>query len=523
MKDGATWYCNRCNYREREGEDVSNEETSNPFDGIFSHLNGFDYESFPFEDLKDRKIRKNICKFYNVRAGISEENGQVGSHYYPVTKKGQVVGHKIRKLPKQFFSQGDVKGVIELFGQSVSPKGGKKVLITGGELDAMSAHQMLLDKYPNFIPAVVSLPKGENTSAIKDNMDFLNSFEEVLIYTDMDEVGRKAADDIAKLVGPKARIMATSEKDASDMLVKGKSQEFINAFFNASIRRPEGILIGGEITLDSIKKPTAIGYDLQYPLLNQKMEGLRKGELTILTAGSGIGKSTMAREIGYHLRSVHNLSIGNIFLEEPIEKTLQGYIALDNNIPLYRLRKNPGLLSEEQWQSSYDKLISSKWFGFKHFGSLPTEDLMDRMRHLAYGEGVDFILLDHLSMVFSGQDNINERLAIDNALTELAAFINESGVGVVCVVHLSRNKTKGSFNEGASISLADLRGSGALEQLSWNVIGLERDQQGEEKNLSRIRILKCREIGYTGLADTCEYNIDTGRLLPIQANLEGEY
>lgn len=139
------------------------------------------------------------------------------------------------------------------------------------------------------------------------------------------------------------------------------------------------------------------------------------------------------------------------------------------------------------------------------------------MRYLAYGANCDFIILDHLSLVFSGQANDNERIAIDNAMTELAAFCNESGVGIITVVHLSRNKAKGSFNEGAEISLNDLRGSAALEQLSWNVLGLERSQQAEDeeaKNTSRIRILKARETGFTGMADECIYDFTTGRLLP---------
>ena len=141
------------------------------------------------------------------------------------------------------------------------------------------------------------------------------------------------------------------------------------------------------------------------------------------------------------------------------------------------------------------------------------------MRHLVYGEGCDFVILDHLSLVFSGQANDNERLAIDNAMTELASFCNESGAGIIVIVHLSRNKSKGSFNEGAHISLNDLRGSAALEQLSWNVIGLERDQQNENNDLATIRILKSRENGWTGVADTCQYNMETGRLLPYTVTL----
>jgi twinkle protein len=481
-------------------------------------------KELPFSPLAERRLNKTTCEFYGVRVTKSPTNGEVDAHFYPITKNGSITGYKVRSLPKTFTSLGDAKGAVDLFGQSVAPQGGKRLVITGGELDCLSVFQMLKEKYPQYTPAVVSLPKGENASAIKDNLEFIKKFEEVIIYTDMDDVGRKVADDIAKLIGPRAKLMSTSEKDASDMLTKDKKAEFINAYFSASARRPEGIISGREISIERLKTKSIDGFDLQYPILSRMFGGLRKGEITTLTAGSGVGKSTMAREIGYHLRSTHHLTIGNIFLEEPLNKTIQGYIAIDNNVPLAALRKNPSLLTDEQWQDSYNRLIADKWFGLEHFGSLPTEDLMDKMRHLAYGEGCDFIILDHLSMVFSGQANDNERLAIDHAMTELAAFCNESGVGVVVVVHLSRNKSKASFNEGGSISLNDLRGSAALEQLSWNVVGLERDQQSlDKKNVSTIRVLKQRETGWTGIADTCEYNFDTGRLLPIEVTLQGDY
>jgi twinkle protein len=254
--------------------------------------------------------------------------------------------------------------------------------------------------------------------------------------------------------------------------------------------------------------------------------GLRKGELTTLTAGSGIGKSTLSREIGYHLRAVHGLTIGHIALEEKIEKTINGYISLDNNLPLNKLMEYPTLLNDLQWEKSYNKLIATGWNGFDHFGSMPVEDMMDKMRYLAYGEGCDFIILDHLSLVFSGQDSDNERRMIDLAMTQLAAFAVESGVGLLVVVHLSRKPGKTSFNEGGQISLTDLRGSAALEQLSFNVIALERSQQAEseeERNTSQIRVLKCRETGVTGLADTCMYDFNTGRLLPAINNVAGVY
>ena len=511
--DNGNKYCNRCGYKELVKESMPNE----------NHFNLNQYNEQAIKDLVDRKITAETCKHYNVRCLISETNGEVLAHYYPITKDGQITAVKKRTLPKSFSIFGDSKGAVQLFGQSVVPQSGKRLLITGGELDCLAAYQMLHEKYPS-INAVVSLPKGENTSAIKDNLKFINAFDEVIIYTDMDDAGRKAADDIAKLVGPKSRIMTTSEKDASDMLVHGKKQEFISAFFNAETRKPEGIITGSAVSLETLRTPTVIGYSSPYPKLDKMIGGLKKGELTTLTAGSGVGKSTLAREVGYWLRKEHDLTVGNIFLEERAEKTMQGYIAIDNNVPLSKLRKHPDVLSAQQWQDSYDRLIANKWFGFKHFGSMPSEELLDKMRHLAYGEHCDFIILDHLSMVISGQHSDNERKDIDLIMTDLAAFVNESNVGVIVVVHLSRNKTKISFNEGGQVSLNDLRGSAALEQLSWNVIALERNQQDSgNENISQIRVLKSREEGWTGIADTCEYNFETGRLLPVVVGLNSEY
>lgn len=505
-------YCNRCGYKETTAPYHKPTTTNNMSIEDIKNLNSL--------ALSDRKINTSTCEHFQVKVGVSESNGEVNEHYYPVSKNGKITGYKKRTLPKTFSSIGDCKGEVELFGQFVSPPSGKRLLITGGELDALSAWQMLKEKYPQYTPAVVSLPKGENINGVKENLEFINSFDEVYIYTDMDEVGRSVADELAKLIGVKARIVKTSEKDASDMLVMGKKQEFISAYFDAEARKPKGIVSGASISLERIKRTITPGYMTGYPQLDKMIGGLRKGELTTLTAGSGIGKSTLARELGYRLRT-QGLTIGNLFLEEPIEKTLQGYIAIDNNVKLSSLRANPNLLTEEQWAASYNKLISEKWIGLEHFGSLPTEELMDKMRYLAYGVHCDFIILDHLSLVMSGQVSDNERKDIDLAMTELAAFVNESGVGVLSVVHLSRNKSKASFNEGGHVSLNDLRGSAALEQLSWNVIALERDQQGESKDESTIRVLKSREEGWTGVADSCRYDPNTGRLTANEISLGG--
>jgi energy-coupling factor transporter ATP-binding protein EcfA2 len=58
---------------------------------------------------------------------------------------------------------------------------------------------------------------------------------------------------------------------------------------------------GTEFTLEKLKQAASVGYDLPYPRLQDMTLGLRKGELTLLTAGSGIGKSRGRGSLAYML------------------------------------------------------------------------------------------------------------------------------------------------------------------------------------------------------------------------------
>jgi twinkle protein len=94
----------------------------------------------------------------------------------------------------------------------------------------------------------------------------------------------------------------------------------------------------------------------------------------------------------------------------------------------------------------------------------------------------------------------------------MTQVVNETGVGILPIIHLKRVQGK-KFNKGDEVELTDLRGSAGAEQMSFNVWALERNQQGETKDLVKIRVLKNRLLGFTGEADTLRYDHDTGRLL----------
>ena len=134
---------------------------------------------------------------------------------------------------------------------------------------------------------------------------------------------------------------------------------------------------------------------------------------------------------------------------------------------------------------------------------------------MAKGMGCKYVFVDHVSIIVSAQENGDERKAIDEIMTKLRMLVQETNIALVIVSHLKRPSDKG-HEEGAVTSLAQLRGSGSIAQLSDMVIGLERNGQAEDerlRNTTKVRVLKNRYSGQTGPACNLVYNKHTGRML----------
>ena len=346
----------------------------------------------------------------------------------------------------------------------------------------------------------------------------------VILCFDMDEPGRKAAQECAMLLTPgKAKIPYLPCKDANECLAKGKTRELISALWDAQPYRPDGIVAGQDLW-DKVRQSPPKGYGIPYPQLNDKLHGLRLGELYLFTAGSGIGKSTIVNEIAYHLKMVHGLPLGVIALEESVSGNLRRYLGIHLNKPLH-LPEVHESIPEADLKAAFDAVTGdNKWFAYDHFGSSDIDNLLSKLRYMVVGLGCKVIVLDHISIVVSALDEAggeSERKVIDKLMTKLRSLIEETGAMVLAVVHLKRPDKGKSFNEGRQGSLTDLRGSGSLEQVSDVVIALERDQQGDEPNLASIRVLKNRPIGETGPAGAVTYDPETGRLTPADGESFG--
>jgi twinkle protein len=455
--------------------------------------------------LSARHINEATCEKFGYT--ISEFNGQA-VQVAPYYVDGKLVAQKLRFVGKDFTVRGDLSDK-PLFGQRLWRAGGKRLVITEGEIDALSYAQATNLSWP-----VVSVPNGASgaVAAIKANLEWLESFDQVVFMFDNDEPGQKAAHQCAELLTPgKAAVAVLPLKDANDMLKAGRVKELVSAAWEAHPKRPDGIVNASELW-DDVNVPIEMGTPLPWSGLNSKLYGLRPREILTLTAGTNVGKSQVCSEIGYHLANKLEQNVGYVALEESRGRSALRFMALHANKPIHLPGNELG--REEKERVFKETLGTGRYWLYDHFGSVDSDNLMGKLKYLVVGCGCKWLVLDHLSIVVSGMDlSDDERRAIDHTMTRLRQFTEETGAGLILVNHLRRLNGR-SHEEGAQVSLSDLRGSQAIAQLSDSVVALERDLQvhTEGKSQTIVRVLKNRFSGQTGIAAVLQYDYKTGRL-----------
>lgn len=495
-EDNST-YCFVCNTHTKGEHDV------NPIDYVPKEPL-VDLAGLVSPSIASRRIAKATVERYGVKADASFV-------YFPYTKNNTVVAAKKRGIEEKTFSTvGDWKSG-SLFGQELFTKGGKYVTLVEGEYDALAVYQMLGSKYP-----VVSVRNGASGAVkdCKDQYEWLSSFDNIVICFDNDAVGKQAADGVASLFSGKAKVFKGVDgyKDGCDFLVAGKEKEFIDRWWSAELSVPDGIVAGSSLW-EEVSAPV-IKSDCDYPWdgLNELTYGIRAGELVTVTAGSGLGKSQFLRELVWHVLNNTQENIGLMFLEESVKKTALSIMSMAANTPLHL----PDVtVPEQQRKEAFDATLGTdRLFLFDHFGSTSIDNIVNRVRFLSKGMSCKYVFLDHISIIVSAQESGDERKAIDEIMTRLRMMVQETGIALIVVSHLKRPSDKG-HEEGAATSLAQLRGSGSIAQLSDMVIGLERNGQHEditERNTTKVRVLKNRFSGTTGPACKLLYNKYTGRM-----------
>ena len=498
--------CFSCNKSKKLTEERDEPITYTNTDVITNISN---YNSYP---ISSRNISKEVADHYNVKMSTTPE-GNPGSHYYPYTKKSEVVAYKERILPKDFRIHGNFSNV-ELFGQSVAI-GNKMLIITEGELDAMAIAESFYRKYNKFY-ACVSIPSASSTKVILEQRSWINKFETVILAFDQDEAGETATAAVAKMIGAgKVKITKLPKKDPCEVLKELGAEILQRCIWDAQPWSPAGIVLGEQIwkqftdrqNIESVPYPACLSG------LNEKIKGIRHGEITLFTSGTGSGKSTVIKEIVLELLDKTEDKIGLISLEESIGDTAEKFIHMSlnkntmSNIPI----------TEAQARLGFNRVFGSeRLILLDHAGSVSDSSLIEKIEYMAL-MGCKYLVLDHITIAVSeGSEGLSGNEAVDKIMSDLLKIVKRHNIWLGLISHLRKAQSgTRSFEEGKLASIDDIKGSGSIKQISFDIISFARNLLAEsdsERNVINFRVLKSRFTGLTGNAGSAIYDHNTSRL-----------
>ena len=480
--DAATTYdtgwtkCFSCGANYREDGEYMSEGESPVAEGLLptgKHL-----------ALKKRGISLETCQKYDYKVSkYGTDTVQVANY----RRNRKVVAQHLRYPDKRFSWLGNTKG-IQLFGQHLWQEGGKTLTICEGEIDTLTFAQVRGLKWP-----VVGLTGATQIQQVKDNIEFVSSFDEVLIYMDMDEPGQALAEQIANLIPPgKARIASLPCKDVNETYLEKGSDGLYSTIWQCKTYSPQEITTATEVF--EYEDADRSDYSYPYPSMQENSQGQSFGEIVCIGAGTSVGKSTVLRALAHDLLT-KGKTIGYIPLEEKSNRVLNYFLSMDVGCSIFEFESKPIetkniYFNSRTWK---DNLIL-----YTHRGSNAADIMFDRIRYMVIAHGVKYIFLDHISAVFSGMDG-DERKQIDKFMYAIQSLAKELNILIFCASHLKDPGQGKPLEEGGKTSINLLRGSRSIGQVFDTVWGVERNCLDEdERGFTKIVSLKQRYSGNTG-------------------------
>lgn len=467
-------------------------------------------------DLKDRKISRGVTNLYKVRSQVNAE-GEELSRYYPITKKGEVVAFKRRVLPKDFSIAGNTGNHIELFGQRLWPNGGKFLVVTVGEEDAMACYQMTSKQSKSGKGyASVSVVNGASAiQNIKNNLEWLERFETIVFAVDQEDLDLGEAEKWCELLTiGKTRIARFEEKDANEMLKSGKEKEFIEALRNSKKYISKDTAFSG-LSFDTMLADNREIDCLKYPEvfgLNELLPGFVKGRTDLVASFAKSGKSTVISHFIHHLINCKEkvvLFTTETTTGEVLRKVLQ-----------LEIEKN--LAQEKDEEVKKYKDVFKKLFGDNDEDSSliinrcteiqTPEDLILKLRQCIIGYDAKYIFIDNLTRLLRKFGKSDYNYVAGSLTCDLVELAKNYKAYLCLISHVRKQGTATqvsakSYEQGRLINVDDIYGSGDLSKEVNNIISISRNNS-MDPNVTQLHVIASRD-NKTGNGHTLRYNYET--------------
>jgi twinkle protein len=453
-----------------------------------------------------RGIPAEYWKKHGVRASINQTTGKgMNAIHHPKTKDGVLVGYMNKLVSKKAMWLTTIEKEYDLSSWEVAKRTGSRTLyVTEGEEDCLAVDYILTSgdtgQYVGQKHAVTSLPNGTKSVSVLGRMagEIRARFDEVVLVFDDDASGKAAVSEALKFF-PSANVVTLPAKDANDCVKLGLMKEAYAALKFRKVKvAPSGLVTFGDVA-DTLYEVAKMGQSTPWSLVDQWIRGQHKSRLYTICGGEGSGKSSLIHTLAAHNLVHHKEGVLFVQLEETPEESFinigSRIIARDLSDP-----KNP---ISEQEKSQLMEIYNDKLFVFDvtNDRSNSPEELVDNIFQLArevlgdYG----YLYLDNLTKMSEGLDSSARNDFIADFAAKADTFARRNEVSVWVLSHLNKQpKTETPYSEGGRISLNGLAGGTGLQRYSSGIFGFERNGQGINSDVSKLRVLKNRVGRQTG-------------------------
>jgi replicative DNA helicase len=264
---------------------------------------------------------------------------------------------------------------------------------------------------------------------------------------------------------------------------------------------------GGEMT----GVPTGI-YDL-----DQMTHGLHGGQLVILAARPGVGKSTFALDIARNASIKHGQPSLFFSLEMGRAEIAMRLLSAESDIYLQSMRK--GTVSRDDWKklANVRGTISDAPLFIDDSANLTLVEIRAKARRLTQALGLKLIVIDYLQLLSSGKKVENRQQEVSEFSRSLKLLAKELDIPVIAIAQLNRGSEQKTDKKP---ELFHLRESGSLEQDADVVLLLHREDMGQKDHPrageADIIIAKQRN-GPTGTVE-CLFQGQYSKFVNLQKN-----
>lgn len=475
-----------------------------------------------------RGITDATYSFYGVRHKYDKETGQPLAQYYPVTMEYKMSGFKVRTLPKDFSSVGKTGKEADMFGQvKFQTSTSRNVVITAGEIDCLSAFQILEDyrkgRGNDYEPTpVVSSVIGESGSAkqIAKHYEWFDRFDKIIVCYDQDKAGKEAVDELVSVL-PKGKmfVMELPMKDTNAMLESDKAAAWINAYFRAKPYTPDGVVGSGSLSdkmREELMTPKIPLPPFMHKLEKMMAGGIPLGRIVNLGSASGTGKSTIIDEMVYYwiFNSPHR--IGIVSLES--DSGQYGIKILSRHcgrkIELFETPEEALAFMNHDWVLEKERELLFMPDGTHRFHLVEDRDggvesMKAQIMTLVVACGCKVIVLDPLQDILDGLSNEDQAVF----LRWMKGLIKSHGITFININHVRKNGTGQKANSvGGEMHEEDFAGSSTIFKSGACNLLFSRDKEAEDpivRNTTKMKASKIRWTGRTGLAGEYYYDLDT--------------